>query len=188
MPNFRTPLLVLLLGCFSVQAQQTGPFNQYNPKHKKQGLWKVFLTDHLITTKDSTQATYCAYDYYDNGTLVVWTSGAQNVKKKAVRMEHEGDAPQKGKPVLLNGKFKFYDKFGLILDETYKNGLPVFTATCTPTAEGTVVQTETIDYTQTYKGQFCSFRYQRRNMSNEIIYDRWFAKKENGKWDFIEIE
>ncbi|HTA63378.1 MAG TPA: hypothetical protein VK835_13020, partial [Bacteroidia bacterium] len=62
-------IIIISTLCFNTLYSQTKPdaFNRLNAKNKKEGFWKVYLTDYLIETKDSTQAYYFAYDYYING-------------------------------------------------------------------------------------------------------------------------
>src|SRR6478735_9211771 len=128
--------------------------NKVNAKGKKIGFWVEYLNDYLISTPDSSTAYYYAYNYYENGKLIIWTSAAQYYKKKALYVVSDSQKPVKGNPVLLNGNFKFYYKDSLGLDETYKDGLPVYTATCAPDPNGNPVKTEIIDYTKQYNGQF----------------------------------
>ena len=107
-------IIIITTLCFNTLYSQTKPdaFNRLNAKNKKEGFWKVYLTDYLIETKDSTQAYYFAYDYYINGHLIIWTSSAQYYKKKAIEVTTDNHS-NKGQPVLLSGHFKFYYSYGL---------------------------------------------------------------------------
>ena len=177
-------LILIKVGILFSQTKSDS-LNQYNAKGKKHGFWKEYLTDYLIETKDTTLSYYFALNYYENGKLIIWTSGAQYYKKKAIRVESDTKKPEKGKPVLLNGHFKFYYNDGLGLDEIYKNGLPIYTATCAPDKDGNSVKTEIMDYTNSYNQQFGSFLYDRYKTDGTLYYHHYFGKNKKGKWTFI---
>ncbi|MCD6069022.1 MAG: hypothetical protein K0S33_3848 [Bacteroidetes bacterium] len=160
--------------CFSTLSSQTKPdtINRLNSKHKKEGFWKVYLTDYLIETEDTTQAYYFAYDYFVNGHLIIWTSSAQYYKKKAIRVTTDNQS-NKGQPVLLNGHFQFYYSNGLGLEATYKGGLPVLDLTIGSNTLGKSVTIESLDYSKKYKNQFGSFLYERFNLNGDCTYRRW---------------
>lgn len=174
-------LLLLLSGQFLFSQINNDSINRYNSKNKKEGFWKVYLTDYLIETKDTSLAYYYAYDYYINGKLIIWTSSAQYYKKKATKVVSDNPLPKIGKPTLLTGSFKFYYNYGLGLDEIYKDGLPVIIATCTPNSDGETVKTEIADFSKQYNNQFGSFLYERYKTNGTLTYKRWYAFNQKGK-------
>lgn len=175
--------LSLQLVCFSQVPADS--LNQRNAKHKKQGLWKVYLNEQLAEADDSASSYYYAYSYYDNGTLVIFAGCAPRYKKKTIKVTGEGVNTRQGLPVLLNGTFKQYHKKGLALEETYKDGLPVKLITYNPAVDGVPVIIEIMDYNKPYQGQVGSAYYEYFNPDGSIRQKFWFAKNKKGKWTYI---
>ena len=175
-------IIIILTFCFNTLSSQTKPdtFNRFNAKNKKEGFWKVYLTDYLIETNDSTQAYYFAYNYYINGHLIIWTSSAQYYKKKAIKVTTDNQS-NKGHPVLLSGHFQFYYSYGLGLEGFYKDGLPVLDLTIGSTADGKSVTTESLDYSKKYNNQFGSLLYERFNLNGTCTYRRWYYYSDKGR-------
>ncbi|HTA61637.1 MAG TPA: hypothetical protein VK835_04250, partial [Bacteroidia bacterium] len=87
----------------------------------------------------------------------------------------------KGQPVLLSGHFQFYYSYGLGLDETYKDGLPVLSLTIGSTADGKSVTIESLDFSKKYNNQFGSFLYERFNLNGDSTYRRWYYYSDKGR-------
>lgn len=180
----KTKILLLLLlfsGQHLFSQISNDSINRYNSKNKKEGFWKVYLTDYLIETKDSSKAYYYAYDYYINGKLIIWTSSAQYYKKKAAKVVSDLPVPKIGNPTLLTGNFKFYYVYGLGLDEIYKDGLPIVIATCYPNSVGQSIRIEIADFSKKYNNQLGSFLYERYNIDGKLTYRRWSYFNKKGK-------
>lgn len=183
----KTKILIFFLffGHFLIGQIKNDSLNQFNSHHKKNGLWKVYLTENLIQTKDTTKACYYGYNYYDNGQLVILIASSQPYKKKAIKIVRSGEKPKAGQPLLLNGNFKFYYTDGLGLEEDYKDGLPVLLATCATNDSGKSVQTEVLDYSARYNDQFGTFLYETMKTDGTSFEKKWFGKNKKGKWTFI---
>jgi hypothetical protein len=180
-------LLFSFLFCSAWGSSQvnTDTLNKFNSKHKKQGFWVVYLTDHLLPVKDAQKACYYAFNYFDNGVKVGFFPWAGKERKNAGRLSSEGQSKE-GAPVLLNGNFKYYDKNGKkTLDEIYKNGTPLLMEAYTFDKSGICVLKETCDFTKMYNNQFGSFYYEQNYYVNNIIDHTWYGKSDKGIWRFI---
>jgi hypothetical protein len=176
-----------LVVAFAVKCQvNPGIFNAYDDKHKKHGLWKIFLGQNLWIAKTESEAYYYTYNYYEHGQLVIYGTSGGKYKKKAIKVIHEGKLPEKGKPVALNGNYKIYTARGLEEEEEYKDGLPVYEISydTKDTTDGWT-KIELLDYSKPYHGQFGSFYYELYYGDGSIRNKFWFGRNEKGKWNFI---
>ncbi len=180
-------LFSLSLICLTSSSQNNADtLNKYNDKGKKHGYWKVYLTETIVKTKDSTKAFYYAYNYYENGSLVILTTNL-GTRKKPVKIEYDGVKSTAGHPVLLNGRLKLYDKHGLEYDEIYANGLPTYKMSYASYKGAPNVKLELLDYSRPYKNQMGSFYYELYYQDGTVYKKYWFTKNEKGKWDLIPV-
>ena len=163
-------------------SQLPNSLNQKNDKGEKCGFWVVYLTDRLIPIKDSTNAFYFAYKFFDGDYIdnidLIWE------RKKASKLVIDGATGIKGKPILLNGDFKFYDKKGrLSWEETYKDGRPLMLQTFTFDKKGECSLHEIIDYSKRYNSQIGSYYFEQYGYSNKLLEGKYY-RRQNSKWDF----
>jgi hypothetical protein len=103
-----TFFLVLALSTFSF-AQQA-QLNQRDSAGKKDGKWIVYLDDIWKEVKDSSDAKYYRYTYYDHGENL-YPMGPCGRKKW--RLEAPTDSLHKNEKIkLLDGEYKWYDADG----------------------------------------------------------------------------
>src|ERR1041385_3566503 len=115
-------LIILFFIFFSIASfGQYDTIKKYNLNGVKTGYCKVFLNEHLSPV-DSSNAFFFGYDLYDQGK-VLWKFEKNRGYVGEAKFVFEGKLPEKGKPVLIDGKFSTYHKYGPILEESvYKNG------------------------------------------------------------------
>lgn len=168
---------------FTVNAQiNNDTLNKYNENKQKQGYWKVYLTEKLIETKDSTKAYFFAFDYYEEGIQIGFFSIADNFRKNARKIIFENEKPVKGEISILNGNIKYFDKDSISLDETYVNGIPILRQSFVWDKNRKCKFKQNINYNHQYKGEKGSFEYTYLYFG-EAIDKRWFRKK-NNSWSF----
>jgi hypothetical protein len=176
----RTTVLLLFLFFCKISSAQVADTNAYNSKHKKHGYWLVYLDSNLNVCKNKSTAAYYGYDYYDNGRLA---APVQQFRKRIAKKVDFPIKPTPGKPVLLEGNFKFYDKNGALeYEEISVQGHPAIHYAYRWSKDGTLTMKEIVDFTQLYKGQQGSFYYEWYGETG-LIDKYWYGKKENGKWD-----
>lgn len=89
---------------------QTEKINQIDSAGKQHGKWIVYLDYYWKTVKDSNEAVYYRYTYFDHGinTIRMGSRGS-----KGWKFEPATDtAGQKGKVKILDGEYKSFDKKG----------------------------------------------------------------------------
>jgi len=116
-------IITSLVFCFGITAFSFAQdkLNQLDSVEKKDGKWIVYLDYSWKEVKDSSNAVYYRYAYYDHG-LNLYHIGGRGPKK----YKHEpinDTVGRKGKLILLNGEYKSYDKKGrLVYVNTFTNG------------------------------------------------------------------
>lgn len=98
---FTTVLIVIGL---NINAQND-TINQFNGKGQKHGYWKLFFSEKLAPT-DSIHAAYFAYEVYDDGQKVMSYRKIRLLAKATLIFS--GQAPEVGKPIIIDGTFKYY--------------------------------------------------------------------------------
>lgn len=159
--------------------------NRFSDAKKKTGYWLVFLNDKLIPVKDSSQAYFYAYNYYDNGVKAGFFPIANSSRRKSVRVDYHGLSPVKGRPQLLNGHITFFDKDSISMDEVYLNGIPVSRQGFFWDKIKKCKYKQTLDYNHAYKKETGSFYYEYFNYEDSIknfndvalIEKIWYRKK-----------
>ncbi|HTL81504.1 MAG TPA: hypothetical protein VL651_07360 [Bacteroidia bacterium] len=118
------PLTLFLLLASTPLFSQTDSCNRLNAKGQKIGYWKRFLDENANPT-DSANACFYGYEFYDEGKLTydIFNKDRNGVPYKIV---YSDSIPPKGKPVALNGTFRFYRLFEgneqLAFEEYYTDG------------------------------------------------------------------
>ena len=108
-------LFILTLCLYS----QNETVNQLDTNGKKDGKWIEYLDSTWKILKDTNQAIYYRYVYYEHGVKIL--PELYCTAKK--RLEYIGDNNQDSKPVALNGEYKWYDKKRRLLSyDCYKDG------------------------------------------------------------------
>ena len=180
-------ILIFFLSClvYSPVISQPGfPLNQKDEFGKKTGFWIIYLTDKLIPTKDSLEASYYAYNLYFFGGDFSFISDCKKEKRKASKITVEGTKGAKGKPVLMNGNYKIYNKKGkLVLSETYKNGLPVHFESYYVKNQLKPSINEIINWSEAIDDQLGSYCYTIFR-TDDSVYKAACLKKKEGKWVF----
>lgn len=120
-----TIILFFLFSLTPVFGQNKDTLNKLNSKGKKNGYWVQYL-DSLGYPTDSSHSYFYGYDLYDNGAKVFRFADRNKLWRK-YKLVFDGHFPEKGKPIPIEGTFKWYrGKAQLVNEETYKNGRPFF--------------------------------------------------------------
>lgn len=160
--------LLLLLFCTTTFAGQAQSLNEFDSNGKKHGKWTVYLDALWNEVKDSTQAVYYRYTYFDHGTNTIPIS-PKGMKPKAKAETPEGEKLVLGKPIPLNGTYKWRDKKGTVgLEYEVKMGEMVaykeYWKDGNPRLE--------IDYTQQF-------------MEQPNTYQMWFTDKKGNRTHYF---
>jgi antitoxin component YwqK of YwqJK toxin-antitoxin module len=126
--------LLFLLGLVESAYSQTEPLNQLDSVGKKHGYWVEYLDYYWNLAKDSNQAVYYWYLYFDHGQNTA-TFGKRG--KQGWRFEPASDTVgQKEKPILLDGKYTSWDDKGkLRIEQEWNKGEPVYYKSYSKTGE-----------------------------------------------------
>ena len=121
-----TRLLIISFIFFNLNISgQTDSLNRFNDKGKKDGYWIQYL-DSLAYPTDSTNSYFWGYELYDNG-LRVFRFSDRNPLWKKYRLVFDGHLPSKGRPIQIEGTFKWYaNEIQIANEEIYKNGKPFY--------------------------------------------------------------
>ena len=111
-------ITTLIVSSLNVRAQHDS-INQLNEKGHKHGYWKVMLSNKIVTT-DSIQATYFAYEVYDDGKKIISYRRARFLRKAIVICSRQDLVT--GEITILDGIYKYYVKDVLVLEEYFRNG------------------------------------------------------------------
>jgi hypothetical protein len=117
---FFSALLFLADSLLLAQPDTTAHLDNNN---KKNGFWALYL-DSLSLATDSSKAWFQAFEYYTEGkNHFPFYSEKWKKKDSAVFTGTEGIA---GNPVLLNGKFTWFDRKSQMItyEQSFENGRP----------------------------------------------------------------
>lgn len=158
-----TALFFLFYASFSFS--QTEQLNQFDASHKKDGKWIVYLDKKWGQVKDSSEASYYRYTYYDHGRDIypMGPCGKNNWK-----LESTENSTQTGKLKLLDGEYKWFDQKGRIFSShILKNGEYI---SCKEFYQSGSIHTH-FDYTKKWGDQphnWCISLYDKKeNLKNE---------------------
>ena len=175
--------VIILFSSLSISSQiNRDTLNKFNENKLKQGYWLIYLTDRLIPTKDTLNASFYAFDYYESGIRIGFFSIADDYRKRAKKVIFVDVLPIKGKVLLLNGNVKYYDKDSISLDEIYINGIPQLRQSYVWVKNNKCKYKQIINYNHKYKSSIGSFEYTYFYNGN-VINKSWF-RKQNNIWSF----
>ena len=90
--------------------------NQFDSNGKKDGKWKLYYDQYWRVSKDSSNAAYYWFTYYDHG-IRVYTEADWGCK--TCRYRDSVFSKQEAKIKLLDGKYTWCDKKGNLFSEHY---------------------------------------------------------------------
>lgn len=166
---------------------QLDTLNKLNSKGKKTGYWKVFLDDKVNPTSNIENSYFYGFELWDEGENVFHYS---KNRWKNNKMTFDGTLPEKGKPILITGTFKWFDTKGLFSEEVYKNGNPVYIRSYTGSTSitDTVVHLfEDLDFTKKYNNINGTYFYQEHSHNTGDVKKYWFRKGKK-KWKMHKVD
>lgn len=182
----RLLIIIITLSTKSLLSQND-TINKYNLVGKKQGYWKQFL-DLNINRVDSLNSNFYGYDLYENGVIVIGYFSLKS--KKGDSLVHIGLIPEKGKPIIINGEFKWYNKKTKDIEiiETFRNGVPITFEYYNKSKNDSVVYlAEYCDFTKKYNNEFGTSYYKFIYGSDKKTEEYWF-RKVSSKWKYYKIK
>lgn len=173
----KIPFLFIFLGLTLFSFAQQVQLNQRDSAGKKDGKWIVYLDDVWKEVKDSSDAKYYRYTYYDHGENLypMGTCG-----RKKWKLEAPADsAGKKEKIKLLDGEYKWYDTKGQLSSaHSLNKGEYVFTKEYYPS--GKLMQH--FDYTIKWKDQPHTWHIAIYNKKDDSVKRYYFR---NGKYGWM---
>jgi hypothetical protein len=169
-------IFLILISSISHSQSFRDTVNHFNSKHQKNGYWVIYLNERLVPVKDTSQARFYGFNYYDNGVLVGFFPAANQSRKRAKKIDYHGLDPIKGKILLLDGRITYYEKDSATLDEVYENGIPLCRRGFFWDRRGQPAYTQILNYKKEFKNETGSFYYeylQRKDTLEKI----WYRKK-----------
>ncbi len=116
----KTKILFLFSFFTLLSFSQNDTLDQHDEKKRKNGWWMVYLNKNWKHVKDTSQAFYYRFNYFDHGTNIypMGTAGKNNWK-----LETEGEPLTETKFKMLDGVYKWYDNKGHLFSEhVFKEG------------------------------------------------------------------
>ena len=121
-------LIFFWLLCGPMLSQEIVPadsLNQFDSKGKKDGVWIEYISEYFCPVKKEKKATYFRYVKYQHGVIFHTSILKFNfISKKQNRIVTPVKIDSMNKPVMLDGKFDFYDakKNTIFMTCFFKNG------------------------------------------------------------------
>lgn len=152
--------------------------DKYNEKHKKTGLWTVYL-DEYTNKVDKSKAVFIGYELFDNGACLIPFS---KYRAKKYKVEFDGEKGVPGHPIMLNGTHKLlYKSSGKVSYEgTYKNGRPVVLKAYRYDREGICKMKEILDFGNQYNHIDGTFYYQIFGYDEQPALKGYYQKGKKG--------
>ncbi|MBK8367897.1 MAG: hypothetical protein IPL10_10875 [Bacteroidetes bacterium] len=165
---------------------QSDTLNKFNTKGKKTGYWKVLLDEKINPTKINGDAHFYCFEFWDEGKNVTQIDKHRWKKNKLIC---DNSLPNKGNPIPISGKFKWFDKKGrLISEEVYENGNPIyFKSYFIKKSDTTLHINEDIDFTKRYNNIIGTFYFEMHSSNGNTIDKYWYRKGQKG-WKAYKIE
>ncbi len=155
--------------------------NQFDSNGKKDGKWTVFLDARWNQLKDSSQAVYYRYTYFDHGINTIPMS-PRGMRPKAKAETPEGEDLRPGEPIAMNGVYKWFDPKGKVgMMQEFKDGEMV--AYKDYRRNGKLRQE--IDFTQKYLEE--PYTYQIWFTDKKGNRTRYFHQKTK-KWGWVDYQ
>lgn len=159
-----------------ISFSQTEILNHLDKDGKKEGKWILYLDSKGEKLKDSTNAVYCRYTYYDQGVNIYPMGGFIT---KDGKLESSGNIESNKKIKILDGEYKCLDKKGrTMFIHVFKNGEYISYKAFTESGE---LQTF-FDYTKHCEGQPHSWYLYTYDKTGKIKTEMCVKKNGNGKW------
>ena len=179
---FLLKLFFLVLLPHNVCYAQADTLNQLNAKGKKNGYWKVYLDDKLEPVTSESSAYFYGYEYFDNGKNVfpfLYDKG---------KIVYNSIVPDKGKPALLGGTFRWYNENGILTEENvYKDGYPFLIKNYFfPKKRPEEVSMQVLYFDKQYNNTPGTCYYE-EYYKGRLKDKRWYRNGENG-WKVYVIE
>jgi len=180
--------LFLLLCAYAISILASGQVNQLDSAGKKDGKWIEYLDLHWMEVKDSSQAAYFRYTYYDHGYNVF--KSMKYYKEEHLEPSENSNNPSATKKcVVLNGEYKWYDqKNRLIAIEFYQNGEYTWCKSYDWGISGDEYKGkklhEYFDYTKKFEHQPCSFYYE--SYDRHGVVTKWYMHKDGKSYKCFE--
>ncbi len=169
-------ILSVILLSFTSAYGQAEPLNQLDNAGKKDGKWILYLDYKGDKVKDSVDAAYWRFTYYDHGVHIYPMGGFIS---KNGKIESTGDKEQTNKIKMLDGEYKCFDNKGhLQFIHVFKNGNYVSYKEFYPSGE---LHTY-FDYTEHYEAQPHSWYMYTYDKTGKVTYEGWTKKDEKGHW------
>ncbi|MBL7891316.1 MAG: hypothetical protein JNL63_01700 [Bacteroidia bacterium] len=169
--------ILFFLAISTLSKSQTEKLNQLDSAGNKDGKWILYLDFKGDKVKDSSNAFYYRYTYYDHGIHIYPMGGF--IGKNGKIESTTNDNHQTGKIKLLNGEYRCFDNKGrLIFIHVFKNGEYVSYKEFYKTGE---LQTY-FDYTKHCNEQPRSWYIYSYDKKGIITYTECVSKNKNGKW------
>jgi hypothetical protein len=171
----KTKFILFLFFCLTgfTYGQQIS-LNQLDSAGKKDGKWIVYLDDTWKEVKDSSDAKYCRYTYYEHG-INLYPMGTCG--RKGWILAVPAGSSRVGKLTLLDGEYEWHDKKGRLSSaHSFTKGEYVFCKEYY--SSGKLMQH--FDYTMKYKDQPHTWHM--------TIYDKkenvklYYFRKGNSGW------
>jgi hypothetical protein len=168
------PLILLILFAPLIYGQ-TEPLNQLDSTGKKHGKWVLYLDAIGGKLKDSANAVYWRYTWYDHGVHI--QPMGDFIGKKG-RIESNSSI-QTGKCNILDGEYKCFDSNGrLRFVHFFSNGEYAFYKEFG--TKGNLVTF--FDYTKHADGQPHSWYMYTYDKNGNVNYEGFVKKDLKGKW------
>lgn len=166
--------LLITARLFSQESRDS--VGQYNDRHKKTGLWMVYL-DEYTNKVDKEDAVFIGYELYDDGECVFPFVG-YNARKYTVEFDGVKGAP--GSPVPLTGNHRLLLKNNITFEAVYKDGRPVLMKAYRYDKKGERCMKEVLDFTNQYQGTDGTFYYQLYHY--DFVRLEGYYRKGNKSW------
>ena len=165
---------------------QNDTLNKFNDSGKKNGYWKVILDNNADPIDSIKKAFFYCYELWDNGERVFECDKHTGYDK----IVFDGVLPEKGKPELINGVFKWYDKNGLLTsEEIYKQGQPFFIKSYNWDKNNSTISTfnEVLYFDKKLNNIPGTYYYEELFDNGRIVKKYWFRKGKRG-WRVYKIK
>lgn len=156
---------------------QAEKINQIDPAGKKDGKWIVYLNDNWKELKDSANAVYCRYTYYDHGANIypMGPCGKKNYKLEFPRNTNG----KSGAIKLLDGEYKWLNEKGQLSSvHNFKMGEYIFCKEYFPSGQ----LSQHFDYTKKWEEQPHTWCLSIYDEKGNLKLEYYMKKDKNGKW------
>jgi hypothetical protein len=163
-----------MLSAALVQGQMDS-LNKFDSNHKKDGKWILYLDSRGDKVPDSTKAAFWRYTWYDHGTHIYPMGGFID---KNGKIEGQQNREAGGKPQMLDGEYKCYEKGKLKFVHTFKNG--EYISYKEYFSSGQICSY--FDYTKHFEGQPHTWYIYTYDKTGKLTFEGWIKKDEHGHW------